>query len=242
MMSLSSPQRRQAGFSLIEVLLAISLVAMIMALAYGGFRASIRATNSGEVLIEQTNQLRISHQFVRRQLSLVQSLIMEEGEEDGIQVRFIGDSDYVRFIAPMPGYLSYGGSYVQELRIEPNGENQALVYYYAMLNGYEPGEIEASDGIVLVEDVGEGGFTYLGLDPEDQEPFWEEFWEETDRLPLAVSLQMDLERGNGLIWPDLVAPVMMDSTSRRSARSLRQAPNVRRASDLIRNNARRNRR
>jgi len=241
-MSRFAAMQRGRGFSLIEVLLAISLVAMIMALAYGGFRASVRATHSGEMLIEQTNQLRISHQFVRRQLSLAQNLIMEEGEEEGIQVRFIGDQDYVRFVAPMPGYLSYGGAYVQELRIEPNGDGQALVYYYAMLNGYEPGEIEATDGIVLIDQVGNGGFRYLGIDPEDQSTFWEEFWEETDQLPLAVSLEMELDRGNGLFWPDLVAPVMTDSSGGRSARSLRQSPDIQRASDLIRANRQRDRR
>jgi len=222
---------RQAGFSLIEVLLAISLVAMIMALAYGGFRASIRATNSGEVLIEQTNKLRISHQFVRRQLSMAKSLVIEQDEQDGQQLRFIGDRDFVRFVAPMPGYLSYGGAYVQELRIEPEGDSRALVYYFAMLNGYEPGEIEATDGIVLIGDVADGGFSYLGMDPEDQSPFWDDFWEDPEVLPLAVSLELDLDRGNGLEWPSLVAPVMIDASSGRSSRS---RATIRRASDMLR--------
>jgi len=239
MMASRSFPSRSAGFSLIEVLLAISLVAMIMALAWGGFRASIRATNSGEVLIEQTNQLRISHQFVRRQLSLVKSMIIEEGEAvDDLQIRFIGDRDFVRFVAPMPGYLSYGGPYVQELRIEPNGDGLALVYYYAMLNGYEPGEIESSEGIVLLDRVAEGGFRYLGMDPEDQSPFWDDFWEDTEALPLAVSLEMDLDRGNGLTWPNLVAPVMIDSASGRTSRS-RSSPTFRRAADMLNPNSRR---
>jgi general secretion pathway protein J len=224
---------RSAGFTLIEVLLAISLVAMIMALAYGGFRASVRATNSGEVLIEQTNQLRISHQFVRRQLSMVKSLIMEEGDSlDDPQIRFIGDRDYVRFVAPMPGYLSYGGPYVQELRIERNGDAQALVYYYAMLNGYEPGEIEATDGIVLLDDVAQGSFRYLGTDPEDESPFWNDYWEDTESLPLAVALEMDLDRGNGLTWPDLIAPVMLDAAG-TGERSSRSSPTFRRAADML---------
>jgi len=241
----SQTRARQSGFTLIEVLLAMSLFALIMALAYGGFSASVRATTSGEELIEQTNQLRISHQFVRRQLSLVQSLIIEEGDEDGIQVRFIGDRDYVRFVAPMPGYLSYGGSYVQELRIEPNGDGQALVYYYAMLNGYEPGEIEATDGIVLIDRIGGGSFRYLGSDPETQEPFWDEFWEQTNMMPLAVSLEIDLDRDNGLYWPDLIAPVMMDSSgsrAQRAQRGQRQLNSGVRHSDLLLNRGREGRR
>lgn len=74
----SAPRLRAAGFTLIEVLLAITLVSLIMAMAYGGFRASIRATTSGEALIEETNRLRITHQFVRTQLSQALSLVIEE--------------------------------------------------------------------------------------------------------------------------------------------------------------------
>ncbi len=229
--------RRHAGFTLVEVMLAITLVALIMALAYGGFRASNRATTSGEALIEETNQLRVTHQFIRRQLSLTQNLIIEEGDEDGMQIRFEGERDRVRFVAPMPGYLSYGGAYVQQISLERGDDGMELVYYYAMLNGYEPGEIEQTDGIVLMSGFRDASFLYLGLDEEGFETFWDDFWEETDRLPLAVVLEGDLDRDNGLVWPDLYAPVMMDSVGGRQARP----GQIRRPEDLIRGSSDRRR-
>jgi general secretion pathway protein J len=233
--AMSARQTRQGGFTLIEVLLAITLVALIMALAYGGFRASNRATTSGEALIEETNQLRVTHQFIRRQLSLTQNLIIEEGDEEGMQIRFEGEGDRVRFVAPMPGYLSYGGSYVQQISLERGSDGLELVYYYAMLNGYEPGEIEQTDGIVLMSGFRNASFMYLGLDEDGFETFWDDHWEETDRLPLAVVLEGDLDRDNGLVWPDLFAPVMMDSVRGGQARP----GQVRRPEDLIRGSDRR---
>ena len=226
--------RRQGGFTLVEVMLAITLVALIMALAYGGFRASNRATTSGEALIEETNQLRITHQFIRRQLSQIQNLIIEEGDEVGVQIRFEGERDRVRFVAPMPGYLSYGGSYVQQISLERGVDGMELVYYYAMLNGYEPGEIEQTEGIVLMSGLRDGSFLFLGLDEEGYETFWDDYWEETDQLPLAVVLEADLDRDNGLVWPDLYAPVMMDSSRRQVHGS-----QIRRPEDLIRRDDRR---
>ncbi|MEE4304819.1 MAG: prepilin-type N-terminal cleavage/methylation domain-containing protein [Wenzhouxiangella sp.] len=221
-------RRRQGGFTLIEVLLAIALVSIIMAMAYGGFRASVRATNSGEEVIEQTNRLRVVQQFVRRQLMQSRALIIEQFE-DGEIVRFEGDRDHVRFVSPMPGYLSYGGPYVQELSLERGSEGLELVYYYAMLNGYEDGALEdTTDGRVLMEDVGDGEFIFLDFDPETGETFWIDFWEETERLPLAVGVLLDLESERGLVWPDLIAPVMVDT--REATRSARQ---IRRASDML---------
>jgi general secretion pathway protein J len=224
---LSGIRWRQHGFTLIEVMLAIALVSMIMALAYGGFRASVRATASGEALIEDTNRLRVTHQFVRRQLSLAQWLIIEYDEGENRQIRFEGDSDRVRFIAPMPGYLSYGGPYVQQLSLERGSDGMELVYHYAMLNGYEPGEIEQSLGIVLMDGVRSGSFMFLGTDPEDGSPFWADYWEEVDQMPLAVGLALDLNRENGLVWPEMIAPVMMDSAAIRGS-----GAQIRRSSDL----------
>lgn len=221
--------RLARGFTLVEVMLAITLVALIMAMAYGGFRASVRATSTGEALIEQTNQLRVTHQFIRRQLTLTQALIIEEGDEPGTQVRFNGDQDFVRFVAPMPGYLSFGGSYVQQLSLERGRDGLDLVFYFAMLNGYEPGDIEAHDGIVLIEGLRSGSFIFLGEDDEEMEPFWADYWERTELLPLAVGLTLDLDRDNGLVWPDLIAPVKLDTRAVGASMPVQQ----RRASELI---------
>lgn len=220
---------RQAAFTLVEVLLAISLVALIMAMAYGGFRAAVRATDSGEAIIEENNRLRVVHQFMRRQLMRAQSLVIEEDEE-GYQIRFQGDRERVRFIAPMPGYLSYGGAYIQEFSLERGAEGLELVYYYAMLNGYESGDIEHTDGIVLLENLDDGRFLFLQRDEEyDEEVFWTDLWEEEDRMPLAVAAEFDLDRERNAIWPDLIAPVMVDSDSQTRVRSIDGAADLLRA-------------
>lgn len=223
-----TPSRmREGGFTLIEVLLAIALVSIIMAMAYGGFRASVRATKSGEEVIEQTNRLRVVQQFVRRQLMQTRALVIEQFD-DGEIVRFEGDGEHVRFVSPMPGYLSYGGPYVQEFSLERGSQGLELVYYYAMLNGYEPGALrETSDGRVLMEGLSGGEFIFLDFDQETGETFWIDFWEEPERLPLAVGVLLDLESGRGLVWPDLIAPVMVDTSRSRRA-------TIRHATDMFR--------
>ncbi|TVS11409.1 MAG: prepilin-type N-terminal cleavage/methylation domain-containing protein [Wenzhouxiangella sp.] len=219
--------RHAAGFTLIEVMLAITLVALIMAMAYGGFRASIRATTSGEQLIEETNRLRVTHQFVRTQLSQALALVIEDEDSEDEPVRFEGEQQRVRFVAPMPGYLSYGGPYVQQFSLERGNDGLDLVFSFAMLNGYLPGDLEDSDGVTLLEGLRGGGFFFLGMDEEDQTPFWADFWENPGDLPLAVGLNVDLDRDNGLAWPELVTPVRVDATAAAGR------PQVQRASELM---------
>lgn len=204
----------------------MALISIIMAMAYGGFRASVRATQSGEAVIEQTNRLRVVQQFMRRQLMQSRGLIIEQFE-DGEIVRFEGDRDHVRFVSPMPGYLSYGGPYVQEFILERGSEGLELVYYYAMLNGYESGALrETTDGRVLMEDLGGGEFIFLDYDPETGETFWTDFWEEPERLPLAVGVLLDLDSERGLVWPDLVAPVMVDTSQSQRSRTIQRASDM----------------
>ncbi|MGM0659100.1 MAG: prepilin-type N-terminal cleavage/methylation domain-containing protein [Pseudomonadota bacterium] len=199
----------QSGFTLIELLLATALIALIMAMAYGGFRAGVRASSSGEALIEETNRLRVVHQFLRRQIAHARPLIIEE---DGDQlIRFEGESERIRFVAPMPGYLGFGGPYVQELRLERGEVGMDLVLAFAMLNGYEPGDLDREPPVTLLEDVGRAEFEFLGFDEEGESVFWDNFWETPEQVPLSVSLRLGIERDNGLFFPDLVTPVVLDS-------------------------------
>ena len=184
-----------------------------MAMAYGGFRAGVRASSSGEALIEETNRLRVVHQFLRRQMAHARPLIIEE---DGDQfIRFEGEPERIRFVAPMPGYLGFGGPYVQELRLERGEVGVDLVFAFAMLNGYEPGDLDREPPVTLLEDVGRAEFEFLGFEEDGESVFWSNFWETPEQVPLSISLRLDMQRDNGLFFPDLVTPVVLDAGGNR---------------------------
>ena len=52
MMSAMHARRQSAGFSLVELLLALTLMSMLLALAYGGLRASTQATEKGQKILD----------------------------------------------------------------------------------------------------------------------------------------------------------------------------------------------
>ncbi len=200
--------RAQSGFTLVELLLATGLIALIMAMAYGGFRAGVRASSSGEALIEETNRLRVVHQFLRHQFAHVRPLVIEQ---DGDRlVRFEGERERIRFVAPMPGYLGFGGPYVQEMRLERGEQGVDLVFAYAVLNAYEPGDLNAEAPITLLENVGATRFEFLGYTEDREDVAWSDFWERPEQVPLAIALELEMPRDNGLFFPELVTPVVVD--------------------------------
>ena len=105
-----------AGFTLLEVMLAIVLLALLLAGTWGAIRTTVHAMHSGEDAIDRTNRLRVAEEFMRRQISRILPLAFGQDESTGTNYVFEGSGDSMRFVAPMPGYLSQGGPYVQTLR------------------------------------------------------------------------------------------------------------------------------
>lgn len=211
------PRRRDGGFTLIEVLLAMTLIGLILAMAYSGLSTGARAVASGEKLVDRSNHLRIVHQFVRRQLALAMPLQIpaEDALDDEQLVYFEGDDRGVHFAGPMPGHLGAGGPHEQRLFVEPGPDGLELLFEHRVLSREEDWpEEEPRDPIVLLEGIARAEFSYLLLD-EDGEPEWLDAWEEPSVLPVAVRVAIELEAHTRLSWPTLEVRPRIDAASAR---------------------------
>lgn len=206
---------RSPGFTLVEMLLAMTLMSMLLALAYGGLRASTRATDRGQVILEESSRIRMAHQFVRKQLNQMIPLVFEETGDQEERTVFTGSSNRIRFVAPMPGYLGFGGPQVQELTFERGEKGLVLVISHALLQGFEEEKLYERDPIVLLEGIDQAQFQFLGLDEEGELSTWSSVWEEPEKLPLAVSLDIEFNEEAYIRWPLLMASVRVDAQALR---------------------------
>ncbi len=198
------------GFTLVELLLAVTLMSVLLALAYGGFRASTRATDRGQDILQESSRLRLAHQFVHRQLNQLLPMSFSDEESDDLPVVFEGNSNSVRFVGPMPGYLGFGGPQVQELRIVEGENGRELVLSHALLQGFEEAHLDARAPILLIDGIRSGSFSFQARDEQGEPGSWSDRWDQTEIIPLAVSLQLEFDEGAHMEWPDLVASVRID--------------------------------
>jgi general secretion pathway protein J len=221
-------KRQSTGFTLVELLLATALLSILLGLIYGGLRSSIRATDRGQIILEESSRLRMAHQFVHKQLSQMMPLGFAQSEtddsgfaqsetDDSFTV-FQGSSDSIRFVAPMPGYLGFGGPQVQELSLVSNrsGNGLALVLNHAVLQDFEESKLYEREEIFLLGGIEEGEFLFQGKE-EGELTGWMPDWEFESELPRAVSLSISFENESHVIWPLLSAFVRIDSMSVRLA-------------------------
>ena len=149
-----APNRTAGGFTLVELLLAITLMSMLLALAYGGLRAATQASERGQVMLEASGQIRTTHQFIRRQLNQMQPLPFGVMDDlDDTRVVFEGSGRHIQFVAPMPGYLGKGGPQVQLLQITQGAEGDELLFSHALLLGFDPDRLFDREPIVLLEGI-----------------------------------------------------------------------------------------
>ncbi|MBS0591426.1 MAG: prepilin-type N-terminal cleavage/methylation domain-containing protein [Proteobacteria bacterium] len=207
----------ERGFSLLEVMLAILLLALLLAGAYSGITSARRSMRSGEAIIERVDKVRTVQEFLRRQISRILPFpFAQDGAKADV---FEGDSKSMRFVAPMPGYLSRGGAYVQTLTLSSGDDGMQLVFTSTLLNGFGQDKSKPDDvsTVVLLDHIESGVFRYRGLDQQGKLMSWSDNWRDSATTPLLVAVDLRLANGAQVTWPTMTIPLMMDGTARRAA-------------------------
>lgn len=199
-----------AGFTLVELLLAITLLSILLGLTYSGLRAATRSTERGEERLAVAGNVRASHQFVRKQMNQMLPLAFAQDDTGEVRVVFLGDSRAIQFVAPMPGYLGSGGPQVQLLELADGDNGSVLQFRHAWLQFFEDDRLYDRDPVILLEDIEFAEFEFMGLDEEGFPTPWMPVWEQWDVLPAAVRLNIEFSEPAVFQWPGLAAGVRVD--------------------------------
>ena len=195
-------ERWQQGFSLLELVVAITLMGLVLVVLYSGLRLGLSGWDGGGRRAEASNRLRSAQEFLRRQLA--QSMTVYETNDDRRErfVVFAGRSEGIEFVAPMPARLGQGGLYRMWIEM---ADGQLRLRQ----RPYLPGDPAAGEERVnvLLEGVSAMEWAYFGpeRDNDQESPRWHADWTSTERRPLLVRLNLTLR---GESWPDLVVALV----------------------------------
>lgn len=206
------PARHAAGFTLVELLVALTLFAIMSALLFGGLRFGLRAWEVGGERIDRLATIEPVQNLLRRQLS--QATLPYIPANIGSQApasAFIGTRDAVRFIAPLPANASNSGLHVFSVSAERGSARRKLQLSWRIFrpDTLHTESFEPEDESTLLDDVDEIEFSYFGSYDPAQAPQWHESWNSEFGLPQLIRIRISFPRDDLRRWPDLlVAPML----------------------------------
>jgi general secretion pathway protein J len=196
----------QGGFTLLELLIALTLLGLITVMLYGGLHLAIRGAAIGERRAEISEQVRLIQSFIRREVSQVYPLVWRgEGKQ---RVAFNGGSEALHFAAILPAHRGEGGLYLVSIEAADSySAHRRLIFSYRLarpeIQDFETKEAP-QERVVLVEDIERLEFLYYGKREKEDEARWHSRWKDRKNLPRLVRLRL---KTVSLVWPDLVIPI-----------------------------------
>lgn len=191
---------RAAGFTLMEVLLATTLLAAALALAFGILRAAAATVERGEALSQRNERIRAVSTFLRQRIGGAQGIVFALDEQSGRQQRFAGDARSMRFVADLPDYLGRGGPHLHELEVRDAGAGKTLdVAFHLVQAGKALPAARPPEP--LADALAGAEFAYRALDANGYPGAWEPDWKTPEALPLQVRVRIRDARG---AWPDMI--------------------------------------
>lgn len=202
---------RDAGFTLVELLVAITLFALMTTVLVGGFRFGARVWESSDAGAGSVLDNNSAYTFTRRMLASALPLIDSEPIAEEAYVAFAGSPTTVSFVAPAPAQAFPGGLYQISLSLVPAERGVSLVM---QVRPFQPrlasaATLQSERSVVLVQGAGAGEFRYFGADAANPRRSWQSDWQQRNVLPALIAVRMRFPPGDRRLWPDLlVAPVV----------------------------------
>lgn len=200
------PLVREDGFTLLELVVALTLLALLLPLLFGGLhfgtavwqRVDDRGRSGGDAEAVQT---------VLRRLIAQASPTPVMVEAGRTAVSFDGDREGVTFLAPLPAAADVQGfGRISLHSADAKGAKRLVMTWTPELAAGAPHDEVLLDGLAEIR------FAYFGPDGDEPSgpPSWQEEWRRRPALPRLVRLHVRFADGRGRSWPDLVAAPMMD--------------------------------
>ncbi len=201
------------GFTLLEVLIGMSIMSVMMLLLFASLRICVQNWNAGEKKITQVSEAAIVQGFLRNKLQ--QALPLTDILSKKREFSFQGKAQKIQFVAPMAASAARLGLQLFTLTLKPE-DNQLGGQLAVDIKPFFASGAEADwkpEEIIILKHIQQLQFEYF--EKNNDQGQWHSEWVDKQVLPRLVRITIELE--NGLLWPPIIIALRIDAATGASA-------------------------
>jgi general secretion pathway protein J len=218
--------RHATGFTLIEVLIAMTLLSLMVVLLFSSLRICAQSWEQGENKIAEVNEVAVVYNFFQRHLSSATPLWNDfiagaevdaanqpetgaTADDSGADTEnlnktfsFQGKKNALQFVSSFPASVGRAG--MQLFSIEQRQEDKeqvikvTLTPFFPAMEGEEWNQEEE----ILLRHVSDFELSYFGAVDNTDKYAWQDEWLKKDVHPQLVKISINTT--DGVFWPEIV--------------------------------------
>jgi general secretion pathway protein J len=192
----------EAGFTLVEVLVAVTLLSLLSMALFFSVRFGVTAWQRGTDRSDQIHASMAVQELLRRLIGEAYPLLLSGGAGNG-WIDFAGTATSLDFLAPVPVALASGGRARFTLTIDRHGDLSDLVLTSRpeLADGNAKAALQRKTVLATIEAA---DLSYFGAARSERTALWRDHWSGEMTLPALVRVRVRFARSDPRLWPDLV--------------------------------------
>jgi general secretion pathway protein J len=209
------PDPREAGFTLIELMVAFALMGLLIMIMGGGVRFGVRVWEASQLRADAMGEIQAIRGFMRERTLAMRPVRQAGADRSQKAIAFQGSARDMEFVTLMPSYVTRGGLYHVAFGVSDDGASDAITMRWWPYGGGQTGP--GTGQRRLMEGIKELKISYFGNPENTGDDRWQDTWSESATLPRLVSIKLAFPEGDHRVWPELMV-ALPASAPRTNAR------------------------
>ncbi len=210
--------RRTGGFTLVEVIITLTILGFIVLIVSGAFRLGLSCWDRGEQTREEYQRQRTASQLISRQIRSMVPYKIKTEKAEGDYLAFEGRAQSLKFVSTLSLKAAHPEGLVFAIYEFKDGQDggSLVVYEQRVVNKnfFEEGPKE-DEGVPVLEGLSNVRFEYFRQeDPEKtRSEAWMDEWNAKDEKELPRALRMTLTFKNAKSEKEQAPLTLLSSVS-----------------------------